>query len=253
MKRKLLYTMLLINTASYAGGKHDPKPTNPLQPNFYVSNDNRSNANASANNANTVNAQTHATGGNSTSSASSTGGAGGGGGSAVANGGVGGAGGHGGGGGMGGGGGSVGDVSLQNHTTYEQRRIPVNTAYAAGLTSSGEDTCLGSMSGGAQHAVFGISLAKTVTDANCVKLKRSKMLASLGEQEAALALWCDEPDMKQALLLAGITCDGLHHTRYKRLLAQEVIVTPAPVAVIEPKPTPAPQCRKPKAKKRVCK
>lgn len=246
MKLIAMVGALVVAFPAVAGKSYEP-PRSPLQPSYYTenrvenrnTNDNRSNANA----------QATANGGNVSNHTSASGGAGGSVGN-IQSSAVGGAGGSGGAGGLGGAGGSVGGVSVENDIRYEQRRIPVNTAYAPGLTSSGEDTCLGSISGGAQHAVFGISVGKTVTDANCVKLKRSKMLASLGEREAALAMWCNEADTATALSLAGVRCDELGRARTQRLLAlssaMRLVASPAPVALATP---PKPTC-KAKAKRK---
>lgn len=235
MKIKVVYSALLLSAPAFAGGNyHAPTKHNPLQPSYYTENKNTNtnhNDSRSSSVANGGNANSTAHGGNSSASggagghggAGGAGGNGGSGGNVSISGVLGGGGGLGGSGGSGGSatGGSVGDMdispSLSLSNKFEARRIPVNTAYAPNLTSSGEDTCLGSVSGGAQHAVFGLSFGKTTIDDNCVRLKRSKMLASLGEREAALAYWCDQPDMVQALSLAGVRCDGFAVARAERL------------------------------------
>lgn len=84
-------------------------------------------------------------------------------------------------------------------------RSPVNTAWAAPLTS-GFDTCLGSASGGAQTVGFGVSFGTTKVDKNCVRLKNASALNSLGHREAAVALMCQNADVRKAMETAGTPC-----------------------------------------------
>jgi len=84
-------------------------------------------------------------------------------------------------------------------------RQPVNTAYAAPLTS-GEDTCMGSSSLGAQAVTFGLSIGTTWQDANCRRLKNSRQLVALGYVRAATALMCVDEDVRSAMEEAGTPC-----------------------------------------------
>jgi outer membrane protein OmpA-like peptidoglycan-associated protein len=81
----------------------------------------------------------------------------------------------------------------------------VNTAYAVPLTT-GEDTCMGSSSLGAQAVTFGLSVGMTWQDANCRRLKNSRQLVALGYHRAATALMCVDADVREAMIEAGTPC-----------------------------------------------
>lgn len=89
-----------------------------------------------------------------------------------------------------------------------QARNPVATAYAAPLTA-GFDTCMGSSTAGAQGIGFGISLGSTWTDKNCVRLKNSRELASMGLRKASIQLLCQNKDIEEAMAAAGTPCSGI--------------------------------------------
>ena len=102
--------------------------------------------------------------------------------------------------------------------TYNQR-APVNTAYAAPLVS-GEDTCMGSSSIGAQAVSFGVSIGTTWTDDNCRRLKNSRQMVALGYHRAATALMCVDEDVRAAMIAAGTPCPNGE---------QVAVVVPPPV------------------------
>jgi hypothetical protein len=98
------------------------------------------------------------------------------------------------------------DVVVQGDEA--QARNPVATAYAAPLTA-GFDTCMGSSTAGAQGIGFGISLGSTWTDKNCVRLKNSRELASMGLRKASIQLLCQNKDIEEAMAAAGTPCTGI--------------------------------------------
>jgi outer membrane protein OmpA-like peptidoglycan-associated protein len=110
--------------------------------------------------------------------------------------------------------------------TYNERN-PVSTAYAAPLVS-GEDTCMGSSTLGAQAVSFGVSIGTTWQDANCRRLKNSRQLVALGYHGAATALMCVDEDVRHAMEAAGTPCPSRDNPQPQ--------VTP----VSAPAPTPAP-------------
>jgi hypothetical protein len=84
----------------------------------------------------------------------------------------------------------------------------VATAYAASLTS-GQDVCVGSLSGGAQTGIFGLSLGGTKTDDNCVLIKQVQLLQQLGFQQAACFRARQGKEGKpidDAMKAAGVDC-----------------------------------------------
>lgn len=109
------------------------------------------------------------------------------------------------------------NANLQSSVTVEgssfihnerHRRIPVNTAYAAPLTS-GIDTCLGSASGGVQTGIVGLSLGGTRRDRICEQIKLSRELHAMGMREAAVQLLCIDPRVRSAMLYAGTPCGAV--------------------------------------------
>lgn len=95
------------------------------------------------------------------------------------------------------------DVDIIN----QQRRIPVNPAYAAPLVAS-QGTCLGSVSGGVQGATFGISGAKTLLDEGC-DLKRLVELTSnqFGVKVGNTLLCQNDERVREALIATtGYDC-----------------------------------------------
>ena len=90
-------------------------------------------------------------------------------------------------------------------TNYKAAKIPVATAYSAGLTS-GFDTCLGSASGGVQTGIVGLTFGSTKVDKNCVTIKRTHLVA-----EFSIPAGCDYmlkhvPDAADSFKAVGAKC-----------------------------------------------
>ena len=104
-------------------------------------------------------------------------------------------------------------TQTNNSNTTHSQRIHTNQASAAvvsNLTTSGQDTCFGSETTGIAGGGFGISNGKTIIDDNCVLIKQSKLLASLGLKDAAILLLINaDPAMKTAI--AGAYPDLAKH------------------------------------------
>lgn len=113
--------------------------------------------------------------------------------------------------------------------TYEARRIPVATAWAAPLTS-GNDVCMGSVSAGAQGAIIGLSFAKTYTDEHCVNMKLARELKNQGFGiESCELLIATEPRVAEAFRRSGRTC------------ATATIAVPVEAGMVIPTPKPETQ------------
>lgn len=91
--------------------------------------------------------------------------------------------------------------------TYQAPRIPVASAWAAPLTAS-NGTCMGSSSMGAQGVGFGVSIGSTWNDAGCDRRYNAQALAAVGMRQAAVALLCQDPNIKAAMETAGTPCAG---------------------------------------------
>lgn len=90
-----------------------------------------------------------------------------------------------------------------NGDTYNQRRQPVNTAYAAGLVGG---PCTGSASGGIQTSGIGISLGGTSKDEDCNMRNNAAMLVNLGQADAAVMLMCGNDAIREAMTAVGRRC-----------------------------------------------
>ena len=103
-------------------------------------------------------------------------------------------------------GGSVGSVAGGANTSSQTVSIKnpsvVSSAYAPALTS-GNDTCMGSSSLGASVAGLGFSVGSTWTDGNCVRLKNARELYAMGQQPVAIAMMCQNDDVRKAAESAG--------------------------------------------------
>jgi hypothetical protein len=121
--------------------------------------------------------------------------------------------------GSGNGNGNSTDITYAAPKTY---RAPVETAYSASLTS-GFDTCLGSISGGAQTQILGLTLGGTKIDKNCILIKQTQLLREVNQSRAAcfrMQMGKEGADIKQAMADAGAECPPL---------VVPVVVAPAPV------------------------
>jgi hypothetical protein len=86
-----------------------------------------------------------------------------------------------------------------NPSTITAKVYNVPTMYAPGLTAGGSDVCLGSVS--ASGSILGLGLAggATYVDENCVLLKNSQRMASLGFGNAAVVMMLQNKDIEKAI------------------------------------------------------
>jgi hypothetical protein len=130
-----------------------------------------------------------------------------------------------------------------NVNTYNERN-PVSTAFAAPLTT-GEDTCMGSSSLGAQAVSFGVSIGTTWQDENCQRLKNSRQLVALGYHRAATALMCVDEDVRMAMEEAGTPCPSRNDAAPAAAPVAAVVAPAEPVVAPAAEVTqPAPQRRR---------
>ena len=79
--------------------------------------------------------------------------------------------------------------------------------------TSGSDSCVSSAAAGTPGALTG----HTWVDHNCVMLKNSAVLWSIGKEDAALALLCGNREVREALESTGTSCvagasePAIHH------------------------------------------
>lgn len=95
--------------------------------------------------------------------------------------------------------GGYGNVNTTTPGKTYSELVSVPTMYAPGLTASGSDVCLGSIS--ASGSILGLGLAggTTYVDDNCVLLKNSQRMAALGFGNAAVVMMLQNKDIEKAI------------------------------------------------------
>jgi glutamate synthase domain-containing protein 3 len=83
------------------------------------------------------------------------------------------------------------------------RVISVPTMYAPSLTTGGSDICLGSVSGAGSILGFGISGGKTYVDDNCVLLKNSQRMASLGFANTSIVMMMQNEQIAESIRISS--------------------------------------------------
>jgi hypothetical protein len=96
-------------------------------------------------------------------------------------------------------------INQSYNDVYRERLNPVHSAVGSNLTS-GADTCLGSVTGGVQTQILGVSGGKTVVDENCVLIKNTKLLLTMGLPSAACFYVRQDPKIDEAMVAAGVEC-----------------------------------------------
>jgi len=84
--------------------------------------------------------------------------------------------------------------------------IPVNSAISPSLISTGNDSCLKSITGGIQIDLLGISSGAYRDDDECNRRKDAKVLKELGMSVAAVARMCQSQENWHAMFLSGTPC-----------------------------------------------
>ena len=101
--------------------------------------------------------------------------------------------------------GNATNINQSYSDVYRERLNPVSSAIGTNLTA-GADTCLGSVTGGVQTQILGLSGGKTVVDENCVMIKNTKLLLTMGLPSAACFYVRQDPKIDEAMAAAGVEC-----------------------------------------------
>ena len=99
--------------------------------------------------------------------------------------------------------------NVNNSRTYQgmgSNGMPVNTAVAPSLLSSGVNSCLRSTSNGVQGFSFGISRGAYEQDPLCNLRANALVLQQLGLKISAVSLMCSDAAVYKALLISGSPC-----------------------------------------------
>lgn len=114
-------------------------------------------------------------------------------------------------------------VSSHNNTTATTNNysgagsspgsMPVGSAIAPSLMSSGMDSCLMSRNGGIQVFSIGASAGSYIQDEECNRRRDAKVLKDLGMTVPAIALMCQNENNWMAMFTAGTPCPILVNGR----------------------------------------
>ena len=115
-----------------------------------------------------------------------------------------------------------------NQTTTVKSAPP--SAISPNVGGNNSDLCTISSSGALGTQILSLSLGATYTEANCLMLKKARMLYSAGMKVASVALLCQDPAIFRAMANAGTYCpiDGLIGEQAKRAWAVRTEEIPMP-------------------------
>ena len=91
--------------------------------------------------------------------------------------------------------------------------MPVGSAISPTFMSNGSDTCLKGTAGSLQTVAVGFSSGGYELDQDCVRLKYSRMLSTLGLKVAAVSILCQSTEVYRSMLLAGSPCPFINNGR----------------------------------------
>ena len=83
---------------------------------------------------------------------------------------------------------------------------PPPSAISPQISASNSDLCTISSSGALGTQILSLSLGATYTEANCLLLKKARMLYSAGMKVASVSLLCQDPAIFEAMKMAGTSC-----------------------------------------------
>lgn len=109
------------------------------------------------------------------------------------------------------------DTSTTTQNTYNgagsSSEMPVGSAISPTFMSNGNDTCLKGTAGSIQTVAVGFSSGGYELDADCVRIKYSRMLSTLGLKVAAVSILCQSVEVFRSMLLAGSPCPFINNGR----------------------------------------
>ena len=93
-----------------------------------------------------------------------------------------------------------------NGTNTTTVKSPPPSAISPNVGGNNSDLCTISSSGALGTQILSLSLGATYTEANCLLLKKARMLYSAGMKVASVSLLCQDPAIFQAMKMAGTSC-----------------------------------------------
>ena len=109
-------------------------------------------------------------------------------------------------------------------------KSPPPSAISPNVGGNNSDLCTISSSGALGTQILSLSLGATYTEANCLLLKKARMLYAAGMKVASVSLLCQDPAIFKAMANAGTYCpiDGLIGNEAKRAWAVRTEEIPMP-------------------------
>ena len=86
------------------------------------------------------------------------------------------------------------------------RQMPASTAISPSLMSSGQQSCLQSISGGLQLVGFGVSSGKYMQDPECNRRLNAITLSNMGMKVASVSLMCQNAQVWRAMFMSATPC-----------------------------------------------
>ena len=86
------------------------------------------------------------------------------------------------------------------------RSMPANTAVAPSLMSTGQQSCLKSLSGGVQLVGFGVSSGLYRQDEECNRRLNAITLSNMGMKVASVSLMCQNAQVWRAMFMSATPC-----------------------------------------------
>jgi len=86
------------------------------------------------------------------------------------------------------------------------RQMPANTAVAPSLMSTGQQSCLKSLSGGVQLVGFGVSSGLYRQDEECNRRLNAITLSNMGMKVASVSLMCQNAQVWKAMFMSATPC-----------------------------------------------
>ena len=111
------------------------------------------------------------------------------------------------------------------------------SAISPNVGGSNSDLCTISSSGALGTQILSLSFGATYTEANCLLLKKARMLYSAGMKVASVSLLCQDKDIFQAMRMAGTSCPYLGLIGDEAARAWEVHTDEAPLASLDKQKT----------------
>ena len=109
-----------------------------------------------------------------------------------------------------------GDLSQQNSNnnnvtkTYNGAgsgsQMPASSAISPSLMSSGQQSCLQSITGGIQAIGFGVSSGKYMQDEECNRRLNAITLSNMGMKVASVSLMCQNAQVWRAMFMSATPC-----------------------------------------------